>query len=83
MKARGSGISTANDGLKNVADKIITELDGYAAADQAELNYPASGDFSIYKQSITSGQEDLLSAIQSYVKSCPTSKIVLMGFSQV
>lgn len=83
INARGSGISTTNDGLKNVANKITAQLEGYATADQAELDYPASGDFSVYKQSITSGQEALHSAIQSYVKSCPTSKIVLMGFSQV
>lgn len=64
---------------------LIPDSDAYA------IDYPAAGfidhspwvNFPTYKQSEQTGVNNLITHLMDYTESCPDTKIVLMGYSQV
>ncbi|PJE05974.1 MAG: cutinase family protein [Mycobacterium sp.] len=69
-------------GLGNVgqafADSLTSQLAGRSVEVYA-VNYPANDD---YHNSATSGADDASAHVQNTVASCPSSKIVMGGYSQ-
>jgi cutinase len=69
-------------GLGNVGQSFVDLLTADLAGRSVEVyavNYPANDD---YHQSAPSGADDASAHIQSTVASCPSTKIVLGGYSQ-
>lgn len=71
QQGEGLAAETANA----IADKI-------SGSDSEALVYPASF-YPTYMESESEGVTAMNAAIKSYATSCPDSKIVLIGYSQV
>ncbi|QIK84004.1 cutinase family protein [Sanguibacter sp. HDW7] len=97
MGARGSGESSTSGRIKNfgerlddVAEKIAAGLEKGQTYRYAGISYPANGlpspksatEMRAYLDSMLSGASAVQSAVTSLVKSCPSTRIVLTGYSQ-
>lgn len=65
--------------LGTLKDKILKQIPGSTAV---SVTYD-KGDETKYLQAMDSGTESTKKYIRQYVKSCPKSKIVLLGYSAV
>lgn len=65
--------------LSTLKDKILKQIPG---STDASVTYD-KGDETKYLQNMDSGTESTKRYIRQYVKSCPRSKIVLLGYSAV
>ena len=69
-------------GLGNVGQAFVDSLTSQLAGRSVEVyavNYPANDD---YHNSATSGADDASAHVQNTVATCPSSKIVMGGYSQ-
>ncbi|KAM0441086.1 hypothetical protein ACHAPT_000391 [Fusarium lateritium] len=71
LEAEGPGI------IGEVAQKILNRIPG---SDMVSLEYPALYD--PYEPSQTEGVKTLTEVVNKYAKSCPKTKMILLGFSQ-
>lgn len=76
--ARESGAPNGVSVMNLVAEEVASRC---AGSDTAGVPYPA--DFSPYVESEGYGVGNLTEMVLDYRASCPDSKIVLMGYSQV
>ncbi|RGP73308.1 acetylxylan esterase 2 [Fusarium sporotrichioides] len=75
--ARGSLEPQGPGAMGELADKVLKLVPG---SDMESLVYPAL--YNEYLDSQPAGVRTLTSAIQNYVKNCPKTQLVLMGYSQ-
>jgi acetylxylan esterase len=63
-------------------------LSAYSGSTSEAINYPACGGQSScggvsYSSSVAQGIQAVASAVNSFVQECPSTQIVLVGYSQV
>ena len=74
--------------MQHIVDQLISKI---SDSDAYAIVYPAAGividppsvNFSIYKQSEQTGVDNLNAHIINYTETCPDTRIVLLGYSQV
>jgi hypothetical protein len=76
--ARASGEQQGEGIIGQVASNVVNQIPG---SDSIAVNYPAT--LYNYQSSESQGVTAMTNLIEQYTSSCPNSKIVLMGYSQV
>lgn len=73
--------STEETGIGSLLTPLVETLEAYLpGSDAVAVDYPAS--LIEYGDSVNAGVTDMTNLIETYVASCPDSKIVLLGYSQ-
>ncbi|KAB8213981.1 cutinase-domain-containing protein [Aspergillus novoparasiticus] len=69
--------------MHSLAQRIIADL-GSDKADREAIDYPATGlgEYTAYMDSVRKGSEVIALQVANYANRCPTSKLVLLGYSQ-
>src|ERR1700753_2127797 len=78
MVARASGEAKGEGMLRSVSSKLKESIKG---ADSEAIDYPAN--LAPYGPSESKGVKAANEQLAAYVKRCPESKVVLIGYSQV
>jgi hypothetical protein len=76
--ARASGEQQGEGIIGQVATDVVNQIPG---SDSVAVDYPAT--LENYESSESQGVTAMANLIEQYTSSCPNSKIVLMGYSQV
>lgn len=84
----GARETTASPGYGSSSTVVNDILKGYSGSTAEAINYPACGGQSScggdsYSQSVAAGISAAVTAVNNYAASCPSTKIVLVGYSQV
>jgi acetylxylan esterase len=84
----GARETTAAAGYGSSSTVVNDILSGYPGSTAEAINYPACGGQSScggdsYSQSVAAGVSAAVTAVNNYVASCPSTQIVLVGYSQV
>ncbi|KAG4434175.1 carbohydrate esterase [Cadophora sp. M221] len=83
----GARETTASPGYGSSSTVVNKILAGYAGSTAEAISYPACGGQAScggasYSQSVTAGVNAAVTAVNNYASSCPSTKIVLVGYSQ-
>jgi len=84
----GARETTAPAGYGSSSTVVNDILNGYPGSTAEAMNYPACGGQSScggdsYSQSVAAGVSAATTAVNNYAASCPSTQIVLVGYSQV
>ncbi|KAB8212868.1 cutinase [Aspergillus novoparasiticus] len=81
--ARGTTEPPGDGMMHSLAQRIIADL-GSERADREAIDYPATGlgEYTAYMDSVRKGSEAIALQVTNYASRCPTSKLVLLGYSQ-
>jgi acetylxylan esterase len=84
----GARETTAPAGYGSSSTVVNDILNGYAGSTAEAINYPACGGQAScggdsYSQSVAAGVSAAVTAVNNYAASCPSTQIVLVGYSQV
>lgn len=84
----GARETTASPGYGSSSTVVNDILSGYPGSTAEAINYPACGGQSScggdsYSQSVAAGVSAAVTAVNNYAASCPSTKLVLVGYSQV
>ncbi|KAB8213313.1 cutinase [Aspergillus novoparasiticus] len=81
--ARGTTEPPGDGMMHSLAQRIIADL-GSNRADREAIDYPATGlgEYTAYMDSVRKGSEAIALQVTNYTNRCPTSKLVLLGYSQ-
>lgn len=84
----GARETTASAGYGSSITVVNDILNGYSGSTAEAIVYPACGGQSScggdsYSQSVAAGVSAVVTAVNNYAASCPSTKLVLVGYSQV
>ncbi|KAH7050065.1 acetylxylan esterase precursor [Macrophomina phaseolina] len=77
----GARETTASPGFGSAGTVVNLILNAHPGATSEAINYPAAGGNS-YGTSVQAGTKAVAQQVEAYVKACPNSKIVMVGYSQ-
>ncbi|KKY15921.1 putative acetyl xylan esterase [Diplodia seriata] len=77
----GARETTVSAGFGSAGTVVDLILAAHPGATSEAIDYPAAGGDS-YGSSVQTGTKNVASQVESYVKACPESKIVMVGYSQ-
>jgi acetylxylan esterase len=84
----GARETTASPGYGSSSTVVNDILNGYPGSTAEAINYPACGGQSScggdsYSASVAAGVSAAVTAVNNYAASCPSTQLVLVGYSQV
>lgn len=84
----GARETTASPGYGSSSTVVNDILNGYPGSTAEAINYPACGGQAScggdsYSQSVAAGVAAVTTAVNNYNAQCPSTKLVLVGYSQV
>jgi Cutinase len=84
----GARETTASPGYGSSITVVDDILNGYPGSTAEAINYPACGGQSScggdsYSQSVAGGVSAAVTAVNNYAAECPSTQLVLVGYSQV
>jgi acetylxylan esterase len=84
----GARETTASAGYGSSITVVDDILNGYPGSTAEAIIYPACGGQSScggdsYSQSVAAGISAVITAVNNYAASCPSTELVLVGYSQV
>ena len=84
----GARETTASPGYGSAATVVNSILSAYPGSTTEAINYPACGGQSScggvsYSSSVSQGISAVANAVNSFNSQCPSTKLVLVGYSQV
>lgn len=79
----GTRETTAAPGYGTAGSVVNSILNAHPGSNAEAINYPASGSNPPYAQSVQAGTNAVCSQVSAYVRKCPQTKLVLVGYSQV
>jgi acetylxylan esterase len=78
----GARETTAPAGYGSAGTFVNLILNAYPGSTAEAVNYPAQGGNS-YASSVQAGTQNVANQINSYNQQCPSTKLVIVGYSQV
>lgn len=78
----GARETTVSAGFGSAGTVVDLIKNAHSGATSEAIDYPAAGD-SQYGASVQAGTKAVAQQVEAYVKACPNSKIVMVGYSQV
>ncbi|RDW80912.1 acetylxylan esterase [Coleophoma crateriformis] len=79
----GARETTASAGLGSAGTVVNLILAAYSGATSEAIDYPAAGGTnSAYAASVVAGVKAVTSQVTTYAQQCPSTQIVLVGYSQ-
>lgn len=84
----GARETTASPGYGSAGNVVNKILAAHSGATAEAINYPACGGGSAcggvsYSNSVKQGTAAVVSAVSAFAKQCPSTEIVIVGYSQV
>ena len=79
----GARETTAPAGYGTAGSVVNSILNAHPGSTAEAINYPASGSNPTYSQSVLAGTNAVCSQVSSFASKCPSTKLVLVGYSQV
>jgi Cutinase len=84
----GARETTASPGYGSSITVVNDILNGYPGSTAEAINYPACGGQAScggdsYSQSVAAGVSAAVTAVNNYAAECPSTQLVLVGYSQV
>ena len=80
----GARETTAPAGYGSAGTFVNLILNAYPGSTAEAVNYPAAGGTNAqYASSVQAGTQDVANQINNFNKQCPSTKLVLIGYSQV
>ena len=79
----GARETTAPAGYGTAGSVVQSIQNAHPGAGAEAINYPASGSNPSYSQSVLAGTNAVCNQVGSLARRCPSTKIVLVGYSQV
>lgn len=84
----GARETTASPGYGSAGTVVNSVLSAYSGSTAEAINYPACGGQSScggvsYSSSVSQGISAVANAVNSFNSQCPSTKLVLVGYSQV
>lgn len=79
----GARETTAPPGYGTAGSVVNRILSAHPGSSAEAINYPASGTNPTYSQSVLAGTNAVCNQVSSFARRCPSTKLVLVGYSQV
>lgn len=84
----GARETTASPGYGSAGTVVTSILNAHQGATAEAITYPACGGQSscggiAYASSVSQGQTAVVNAVSAFAKKCPSTELVLVGYSQV
>jgi len=79
----GARETTAAPGYGSAGTVVNLILNAHPGSNAEPIVYPASGTNPTYSQSVLAGTNAVCNQVKSYAAKCPSTKLVLVGYSQV